>query len=143
MTVHDKIIGETLQPKMTESKVENRLALWQERWSSANGDPSWHKINVSDQLIKYLDVLQNGKEHITILFPLCGKSVDLGHCYNLGHTVIGVEAIEEAVEELFANDDIDYDKTFSKEIDGYIYKVRSNIKRLSTFKQNIYSPFRV
>ena len=52
-----------------------------------------------------------------------GKSVDLGHCYNLGHTVIGVEAIEEAVEELFANDDIEYDKAFSKDIDGYIYKV--------------------
>ena len=74
---------------MAESDAENRLSLWKERWSKSNGDPSWHKVNVSKHLLKYLDVLQNGKEYITILFPLCGKSVDLGHCYNLGHTVIG------------------------------------------------------
>ena len=46
---------------MTESDSENRLSLWKERWSKSKGDPSWHKVNVSKHLLKYLDVLQNGK----------------------------------------------------------------------------------
>lgn len=46
-----------------------------------------------------------------VLVPLCGKSVDLRYLYDLGHTVIGIEAIEAAAEQFFLeNGDLELKK---------------------------------
>ena len=108
---------------MANSTSEDRLELWRERWSKSR--TSWHKTNVNKNLIKHFNLLKNGINEIKILFPLCGKSVDLVHFYNEGHIVIGVEGVQMAVEELFKNDAIQYEKTFCNDINGYIYKVKS------------------
>ena len=65
------------------------MDLWRGRWTDQRF--GWHKPNVNEHLLKYFDVLKNGKEKLKILFPLCGKSLDLVYCYNQGHTVIGIE----------------------------------------------------
>ena len=72
-----------------EGNPEDRLDLWRGRWTDQRF--GWHKSNVNEHLLKYFDMLKNGKEKLKILFPLCGKSLDLVHCYNQGHTVIGIE----------------------------------------------------
>ena len=68
---------------------DDRLDLWRGRWTDQRF--GWHKSNVNEHLLKYFDILKNGKEKLKILFPLCGKSLDLVYCYNQGHTVIGIE----------------------------------------------------
>ena len=68
---------------------DDRLDLWRGRWTDQRF--GWHKSNVNEHLLKYFDMLKNGKEKLKILFPLCGKSLDLVYCYNQGHTVIGIE----------------------------------------------------
>ena len=65
------------------------MDLWRGRWTDQRF--GWHKSNVNEHLLKYFDMLKNGKEKLKILFPLCGKSLDLVHCYNQGHTVVGIE----------------------------------------------------
>jgi hypothetical protein len=59
------------------------------------------------------------------LFPLSGKSIDLVHCYNEGHTVVGIEGVPLAVEEMFNSGNLEYTRQFCTEIDGFIYKVIS------------------
>jgi len=91
------------------SSLEDRLNMWQGRWDKSI--TGWHKSNVNEHLTRYYDYLLNGKETIKILFPLSGKSIDLPHCYNQGHTV--------------------YIRTFSTEIDGFIYQTEDT--RLTVF----------
>ncbi len=44
------------------------------------------------------------------------------HCYKQGHTVVGIEAVPLAVEEMFTNAGLKYERSFCTEIDGFIYK---------------------
>ena len=74
---------------------------------------------------------QNGRENIKILFPLSGKSLDLAYCYNQGHTVIGIEGVPLAVEEMFQSANLKYSRTFDTEIDGFIYKTED--ERLTVY----------
>lgn len=47
---------------------------------------------------------------MTILLPLCGKAVDLRYLYDLGHTVIGIEAIEQGAREFFEENEMTANK---------------------------------
>lgn len=98
--------------------MDDRLKMWCQRWDQSK--IGWHKNVINEHLLKYYDYLKNGKEKIKILFPLSGKSLDLVHCYNEGHTVIGIEGVALAVEAMFEN--LPYERTFCSDIDGFIYK---------------------
>ncbi|XP_052240798.1 thiopurine S-methyltransferase-like isoform X1 [Dreissena polymorpha] len=43
----------------------------------------------------------------SVFAPLCGKSLDLIWMYNRGHTVVGAEIAEQAVQELFSEKKLD------------------------------------
>ena len=96
--------------------------MWRQRWNNSN--TGWHKTEVNPHLIQFFDYLKNGKDKIKILFPLSGKCIDLVYCYNLGHTVYGIEGVPLAVEEMFRQGGLEFSRTFCPEIDGFIYKVR-------------------
>ena len=114
--------------KAKTGSLEDRLDMWRNRYADSKW--GWHKLNVNEHLLKYFDLLRNGKDKLKILFPLCGKSLDLVHCYNEGHTVVGIEGVPMAVEELFKNGGLKFERNFCQAIDGFIYKVRKIIIQL-------------
>jgi len=46
----------------------------------------------------------------------------LVHCYNEGHTVVGIEGVPLAVEDMYQNGNLKYSRTYSTDIDGFIYQ---------------------
>lgn len=73
---------------------------WDERWKL--GQIGFHQGSVHPDIIDFAE-LWLGAGPATVLVPLCGKSLDLAHLAAQGHQVIGVELIEDAVEQLMAS----------------------------------------
>mmetsp|Transcript_8387 Transcript_8387/g.14100 ORF Transcript_8387/g.14100 Transcript_8387/m.14100 type:complete len:296 (+) Transcript_8387:58-945(+) len=78
----------------------DRLARWHTKWES--GQLGWHKTKPHDILRRFMDDMLGPKDSgpMRVLFPLCGKSVDLGYLARRGHDVVGVEGIPRAIDEL-------------------------------------------
>jgi thiopurine S-methyltransferase len=72
---------------------------WEQRW--AEGRIGWHREHVHEALAANLGRLTDGRPS-KVLVPLCGKTVDLVHLARAGHEVVGVELVEQAIDELFA-----------------------------------------
>jgi thiopurine S-methyltransferase len=70
---------------------------WQERWRA--GQIGFHEGRPNSFLERYAARLGSGRR---VLVPLCGKSVDLAYLAGLGHDVVGVELVEDAVAAFFA-----------------------------------------
>ena len=78
----------------------------------------------------------DGEKNMRFLFPLCGKSLDVIWVYEKGYSVIGIEAVQSVVEELFTESNISYTKSYKPEIDGWIYEVEvvSNLSIISNLE---------
>ena len=50
------------------------------------------------------------REEGTVLFPMCGKTVDMKYLYEGGFNVVGVEYSKQPVEEFFSENDIKFVK---------------------------------
>jgi thiopurine S-methyltransferase len=72
---------------------------WQQRWAA--GQIGWHREEVNEAVSAHLDRLTSGRRS-RILVPLCGKSRDLIYFARAGHDVVGIELVEQAVREFFA-----------------------------------------
>lgn len=72
---------------------------WQSRWQQ--GKTGFHQPEVNPKLAKYSSSLKLTKGN-RIFVPLCGKSKDIGWLARQGYDVIGVELVESAVKQLFA-----------------------------------------
>ncbi|XP_070394544.1 thiopurine S-methyltransferase-like isoform X1 [Dermacentor albipictus] len=75
----------------------------QEYWSHLwkEGLSVWHQEGVTKLLADHKDVILAGKCRARVLIPLCGKARELKWFYELGHSVIGVEFVEECVRSYF------------------------------------------
>jgi len=82
----------------------------------------WHSQEPQTYLVKYLDLLKGGKEKMRILLPLCGKAGDIMWLYNQGHTIVGVEGVANVVQEYFQENNLEFDKSEVKEIQGYKFQ---------------------
>lgn len=71
---------------------------WHDRWSQR--DIGFHQSEINAFLIKYWPALELA-ENSTVLVPLCGKSRDMVWLAQRGHSVIGLELSEVAVDEFF------------------------------------------
>lgn len=71
---------------------------WRTRWRE--GRIGFHLPHVNPDLERWLPRLASSPTRV--LVPLAGKSVDLKFLADLGHEVVGVELVEEAVRQLFA-----------------------------------------
>lgn len=72
---------------------------WRRRWDE--GRIGWHRDAVNPAIARHAERLTGGRRS-TVLVPLCGKSLDVAWLAGRGHRVVGVELVEQAVRELFA-----------------------------------------
>ncbi|XP_013388872.1 probable thiopurine S-methyltransferase [Lingula anatina] len=111
-----------------DPKAGKDLDAWKSKW--VEGQARWHKTVVHQLLVKHLDRLLAGKSNAKIFFPLCGKSLDMKWLADQGHTVVGVEASELAVQSFFTENDIQYTVTDVPAIDGKLYQDLDNKIRI-------------
>jgi thiopurine S-methyltransferase len=78
-------------------------AFWQDRW--ARSQIGFHQEKVNGYLRRHWATLGLAKD-AAVLVPLCGKSLDLVWLAEQGHRVIGVELAERAVQDFFAERDV-------------------------------------
>lgn len=71
---------------------------WHNCWET--NEIGFHLSQAHESLARYWNKIQ-AKAGSTVLVPLCGKSHDLVWLANQGHTVIGVELSQKAVEAFF------------------------------------------
>lgn len=76
---------------------------WQERW--ARSQIGFHQEKVNGYLRRHWPTLGLPND-AAVLVPLCGKSLDLAWLAEQGHAVIGVELAERAVQDFFAERDV-------------------------------------
>ena len=69
---------------------------WRTRWK--NGQIGFHRSEVHPLLERFVDRLPRGGR---VLVPLAGKSIDLHYLADRGHSVVGVELVEDAVRQFF------------------------------------------
>src|SRR6185503_18968475 len=72
-------------------------ALWFTRWRE--GRTRFHEGKPNDLFAAHLEQLAGCPR---ILVPLCGKAEDLAYLAGAGHEVVGVELVEDAVRQFFA-----------------------------------------
>lgn len=76
---------------------------WQSRWQE--GRIGFHNSEVNPLLTQYFPTL-NLKKGSRILVPLSGKSLDMAWLAQQGYDVIGIELVESAVKEFFAEQNL-------------------------------------
>lgn len=72
-------------------------AFWFERWRE--GRIGFHEGVANAHLVKYAERIASARR---ILVPLCGKAEDLAYLASVGHEVVGIELVEDAVRQFFA-----------------------------------------
>eukprot|EP00794_Sanderia_malayensis_P011726 gene11726-12947_t len=82
------------------------LEEWNNRWDE--GKTGWHDSQVNKDLQKYFDKLVGNDGRKTVLFPLCGKTIDMKWVADQGHNVIGVESSDLAAKQFFQENNIEY-----------------------------------
>lgn len=78
-------------------------AFWIERWD--NQDIGFHQADFEPALDKFWRRLEL-HPGARVFVPLCGKSLDMVWLAQHGHTVVGAELSERAVDDFFAERDI-------------------------------------
>ena len=101
------------------------MNLWESRWQEDR--IGFHLKEVNPYLIRFSDQLLHQNPD-SVFVPLCGKTLDLCWLTTKTKKVIGVELVSKAVQDFFAENNIDYliqqDETLqkfsSKSIDIYL-----------------------
>ena len=101
------------------------MKLWESRWQEDR--IGFHLKEVNPYLMRFSDLLLH-KNPDRVFVPLCGKTLDLYWLTTKTKKVIGVELVSKAVQDFFAENNIDYliqqDETLqkfsSKSIDIYL-----------------------
>ncbi|KAK2714016.1 probable thiopurine S-methyltransferase isoform X2 [Artemia franciscana] len=88
---------------------DDRVEYWSKRWG--NKDIGWHKTGVNNFLSNHIGKLTDGKNNLAFLIPLCGKTIDMKWLYDLGHTVVGIEGVEQAILDFFKEQSLEYVRT--------------------------------
>merc|ERR1712071_181592 len=88
--------------------ASQRLESWDGKWK-ANKSP-WHKNEINDFLATHFSHVTKIKNPARILVPLCGKAVDMKWMYDSGHSVVGIEGVEEPIIQFFTEQKLEYRK---------------------------------
>ncbi|XP_077545969.1 thiopurine S-methyltransferase-like isoform X1 [Haemaphysalis longicornis] len=75
---------------------------WRELWTTEGAD-IWQQEGVYKFLLKHKDLILAGKKDARVFIPLCGKAHELKWFLDLGHSVVGVEFVEECVRAYFSD----------------------------------------
>lgn len=82
------------------------ISFWLQRWQQ--GQIGFHQSEASPYLVQYWQEFI--QEPIPVLVPLCGKSLDMLWLRQQGHTIIGVEAVGQAVSEFFSENHLEVNR---------------------------------
>jgi len=80
---------------------------WLENWQRNKID--FHQQEINNHLISFWQQL-NVVPNCRIFVPLCGKSLDLLWLHQQGHSVLGIEISELAVNDFFVENGLNYSK---------------------------------
>ena len=80
------------------------MEFWKNRWK--NNQTGWHREEYNEMLVKHWPSLNIGA-NCNVLVPLCGKSLDMRWLAEQGHSVLGLELVEEAVHAFFQEQKLD------------------------------------
>ncbi|GAB1598651.1 probable thiopurine S-methyltransferase [Argonauta hians] len=94
-----------MQTTVSDDRVEE-MKYWTNRWQENN--ITFHQENVHISLEKNLEKLIAGRKEIKVLFPLCGKCVDMKLLADKGHYIIGVDVAEQALENFFTENNLEH-----------------------------------
>jgi thiopurine S-methyltransferase len=72
---------------------------WHKKW--ANNEIAFHRSNPNPLLIEHIRLLSLAEGSL-IFIPLCGKTLDIAWLLSNGYRITGVELVEPAIEQLFA-----------------------------------------
>lgn len=117
-----------------ESKVMESSD-WVKRWEE--GATGFHKTTIHPLLEQHVGTMINGRSNIRIFVPLCGKALDMKWLAAEGHTVIGVDVAKQALEEFFAEHNIQYSIETASGVDGTLYQ--SEDKKLQLYCCDLYT----
>ncbi|ERE77442.1 thiopurine S-methyltransferase-like protein [Cricetulus griseus] len=92
------------------------LEEWESKWVTRN--IGFHQEQGHQLLKKHLDTFLKGQSGLRVLFPLCGKAVEMKWFAERGHTVVGVEISEIGIREFFAEQNLPYTEEPFNEIPG-------------------------
>jgi len=87
------------------------IAFWLERWS--RGEAGFHQQHVNPYLGYYYGELgptAEKRSELRVFVPLCGKSKDLWWLQQNGYDSVGVECSELAVQQFFAEQQLNFSK---------------------------------
>ena len=82
------------------------MEFWHDRWQSQK--IGWHREIYNDLLLKHWPEI-NASGNSSVLVPLCGKSLDMLWLAKQGHSVFGLEMVQQAVETFFHENKLEYD----------------------------------
>jgi len=82
------------------SDGDARTQMWKDRWDA--GQIGFHKSEVHQTLIKYVDKLFPGGNKGRVFVPLCGKTVDMKWLADNGIDVVGLDAVKVSLEQFFS-----------------------------------------
>ncbi|CAF2835798.1 unnamed protein product [Rotaria sp. Silwood2] len=114
---------------MCDSSTEQRaptsndgsLNFWVEKWQQ--NSIGFHRTFVSDLFKKHiLPKLLSSKKQKCVVFPLCGKTLDMKAVLDTGHQVIGIEGSQAAIEAFFNENNIPYETEKDENNQCEIYK---------------------
>ncbi|MDF1624566.1 MAG: thiopurine S-methyltransferase [Pseudohongiella nitratireducens] len=79
---------------------------WQEKWQK--NEIGFHEPDVNPLLVEHISALalEPGDR---IFLPLCGKTLDIAWLLSQGYRIVGVELVELAIEQLFAEMEVEPD----------------------------------
>lgn len=77
--------------------ADERNIDWGARWRQ--GKIGFHEGRANEYLARYAERLGPGEQRV--LVPLCGKAEDIAFLASLGHDVVGIELVEDAVVAFF------------------------------------------
>ncbi|XP_061520737.1 uncharacterized protein LOC133395654 isoform X2 [Phycodurus eques] len=91
--------------KTQEDRVVE-LNEWEQRWEE--NKIGFHQPQVHRMLESKLDKVLAGRKEVRFFFPLCGKAVDMKWLADMGHSVVGVEISEIAIQQFFVENNLSY-----------------------------------
>ena len=80
---------------------------WIERWEKQQ--IGFHQKEINNYLKKYWDKARSMHPDSQVFVPLCGKSRDMLWLHEQGHEVLGIELSELAVQDFFAENQLDFE----------------------------------
>lgn len=89
---------------------------WHERWE--RGEIGFHQGDFNAHMQNYMALLDL-PTGANVLVPLCGKSRDMRWLRDRGHTVVGIELSQKAVEAFFAEEELAPERAKQGAVDAW------------------------